>query len=306
MIDSHKREYVSRGNVLFPMQYYTCDTTEVLYDLPLHWHTDFEILRVKEGEYNMFIACNEVALQAGDIAFITSGVLHGDGSTIGAAKFESVVFDPEMLRHRLYAVDTFLSRLIDVDTNGLVSASISLVVKASSKDNEEILSAADRLFTTMEKKPNGYALLATGLVMEMLGIIEGKHLYSETVTVKNSAEQMKRLKGVLDYVKENYAVPLTLETLSSSACLSPHYFCRVFRNVMKCSPIDYLNKYRISRACEILCRDTSSVKDAAQGTGFTDISYFIRLFRRYKGITPLKYKKAVSSLNKNKRGASAP
>lgn len=295
MIDSNKREYLNRGTVLFPMQHYKCDTSQVLYDLPLHWHTDFEIVHIIEGEYNMFIGGGERVLHTGDVAFISSGVMHGDGAVISPCKFESVVFDPEMLRHRQYEADSFLSRLIDdVHIQKGTWAVIDTVFRCTEPDAEDAIQTALKLFSVMEARPRGVALMATGLTLQLLGIIESYHLYLESSNLdKSQEERIKRLKGALDYMRENYASQLTLDALSGSVCLSTRHFCKVFRKMTKCSPIDYLNKYRIHRASDLLRRSNKSVAEISTECGFSDTSYFIRLFRRYKGMTPLKYKKAV-------------
>lgn len=299
MIDSHKREYVNRGNALFPMQYYQCNTSEPLYNLPLHWHSDFEILHITEGEYNMFIGDSEKVLRTGDMAFLSGGVLHGDGAALLPCRFESAVFDPQMLRQRLYEQDAFLQLLLGENyINGGTTAVIEAIFRSNDAKTADFMQTALKFFSVLRKKSTGYALMATGLMTELLGIIENLHLYREK-SQRNKSDDMriKRIKCALDYMKENYASSVTLKTLSSSVCLSPRYFCRVFRETTRCSPIDYLNKYRVNRACGLLQSSTKSIKEVASVCGFTDISYFIRLFRRYKGLTPLKYKQSLSSLN---------
>ena len=57
------------------------------------------------------------------------------------------------------------------------------------------------------------------------------------------------------------------------------------------TPMDYLNRQRIEQACFRLTTTSDSVTDIAYDTGFNDLSYFIRIFRKYKGISPGKYRK---------------
>ena len=56
MIDSKKKEIVQRGTAFFPIQYYWNNTDAPLYNLPVHWHLDYEIIHVVEGRYKMIIA----------------------------------------------------------------------------------------------------------------------------------------------------------------------------------------------------------------------------------------------------------
>lgn len=73
--------------------------------------------------------------------------------------------------------------------------------------------------------------------------------------------------------------------------MSPKYFCRIFRTVIHRTPIDYLNYYRIEKACYLLETEDLSITEVAYHCGFNDSSYFIRCFKKYKQITPTKYLK---------------
>jgi AraC-like DNA-binding protein len=90
---------------------------------------------------------------------------------------------------------------------------------------------------------------------------------------------------------------MTLADLAAEANMTPLYFCRVFRQVTGRPPIDYLNYFRAECAAEMLCATDASVTDIALACGFSDPSYFIRLFRRYKGTSPGKYRKGRGNGN---------
>ncbi|HCL02048.1 MAG TPA: AraC family transcriptional regulator, partial [Lachnoclostridium phytofermentans] len=55
------------------------------------------------------------------------------------------------------------------------------------------------------------------------------------------------------------------------------------------APIDYLNYYRIEQACYQISQSEDTLTDIAFRCGFNDFSYFIKTFKKYKGITPKKY-----------------
>ena len=86
-----------------------------------------------------------------------------------------------------------------------------------------------------------------------------------------------------------------LNDLAQAANLTPNYFCRFFQKVTHRSPIDYLNRYRIEMASIQLMKTTNSITDIAFSCGFNDLSYFIKLFHRYKGMAPLKYRQTYKS-----------
>ena len=117
-------------------------------------------------------------------------------------------------------------------------------------------------------------------------------LYTSLEDVPQTRRDYKRsmqLKNVLDFIDNNYALPITLEQLSAAASMSPKYFCRFFYQMTHRTPIDYLNYQRIEHACYELATSENSVTDVAFNCGFNDLSYFIKTFKRYKGKTPGKY-----------------
>lgn len=72
-------------------------------------------------------------------------------------------------------------------------------------------------------------------------------------------------------------------------------FSRAFKKENGRTFSDYLLRYRISRACDLLSGLSMQVKTVAFSVGFNDLSYFARMFRRYTGTTPSLYQRIASS-----------
>ena len=104
-------------------------------------------------------------------------------------------------------------------------------------------------------------------------------------------KRIVQLKQVVEFIEKNYASPITLQELSASVSMSPKYFCRFFSEMTHQTPMDYLNRQRIEQACCQLATTDDSITEIAYRNGFNDLSYFIRTFKKYKGITPGKYKR---------------
>lgn len=97
---------------------------------------------------------------------------------------------------------------------------------------------------------------------------------------------MDQLKPVLEYIDANYASPVTLADLSRIAGMTPKYFCRYFRTAVHRTPMDYLNYYRVERACYILSTTELPVTEIAYQCGFNDSSYFVKTFNEIYGSDP--------------------
>lgn len=92
------------------------------------------------------------------------------------------------------------------------------------------------------------------------------------------------------YMEQNVREPLTRESVARATGISPSHFSRLIREIKGRTFTDLLNQYRIERASKLLVRSTHTLAEIASETGFCDQSYFSKVFRRYKGITPAAFR----------------
>ncbi len=101
--------------------------------------------------------------------------------------------------------------------------------------------------------------------------------------------QMGRL---LSYMEEHYHEPVTIRQLTKVAGMSESALMRSFRRMVNHSPMDYLIRLRVARACDLLQHGDMRVTEVAYECGFNDSNYFSRQFRRVMGQTPREYRRA--------------
>ncbi|WP_439882955.1 AraC family transcriptional regulator [Pontibacter sp. MBLB2868] len=105
----------------------------------------------------------------------------------------------------------------------------------------------------------------------------------------------KRLAGshrfgyIIDYIKENITSVIDVERLSDKACMSRASFFRKFKEEFGFTPADYILKERIKLAKKFLRDPYNSVTQACFMSGFQNLSYFIRAFKKLEGTTPKAY-----------------
>lgn len=112
------------------------------------------------------------------------------------------------------------------------------------------------------------------------------------------------LGGVLTEVEreitENYMKNLSLKSLSEKYYINSAYLGQIFKKQFGITFKDYLNNYRIDKACELLLRSDGRIYEIAEAVGFNNTDYFISRFVQMKGITPLQYRKGfLNKSNKN-------
>jgi AraC-like DNA-binding protein/quercetin dioxygenase-like cupin family protein len=95
----------------------------------------------------------------------------------------------------------------------------------------------------------------------------------------------------LRYIENNIHSNLRIEDIAAKAYLSPNYFCKVFKDTTGVTPIEYINRIRISKACSQLKDGNLTIFQISEIVGINDVNYFSRLFKSIEGCSPSEYRK---------------
>jgi AraC-like DNA-binding protein len=103
-------------------------------------------------------------------------------------------------------------------------------------------------------------------------------------------ELYRRLLRGKDYMDSFFGARAHLGEVAGKACLSPYHFHRLFREVFRETPNQYLQRKRLDYARRMLERGEQSVTDICLEVGFESITSFSALFRRNFGCSPREYR----------------
>ncbi len=274
-------EQKQHGTLDFPIEFYQVDENHSRYNMPFHWHKEMELIRILKGRLLIKVEDEEISAQAGDLILIHEGVIHG--GTPENCQYECIVFDIQSL---LMHTDACRQYIRNITLHKVV------IQNHFTTKDQVIRQAAEQLFHSMKDQSPGSELMILGALFQFFGTIFLNHLYTEASGEPGTGcRKMAQLKPVLEFIDSSYASPVSLGDLSRIAGMTPKYFCQYFHSVIHHTPMDYLNYYRIEQACHRLSTTEISVTEAAYSCGFNDISYFIKTFKRYKGVTPKQYGK---------------
>ena len=132
--------------------------------------------------------------------------------------------------------------------------------------------------------------LGAVLIHELIRFNRGPNL-SEPLISGGLAAWQQRI--VTAYIEEHLAEPIPLLMLAQFARLSPHYFCRAFKQTFGLPPHRYHTIRRIEHAKALLAGSTSSVTEIGLRLGFSETSSFSTVFRKITGLTPTAYQRAL-------------
>ena len=99
------------------------------------------------------------------------------------------------------------------------------------------------------------------------------------------------MQNIYLYVMNNYQDNITLKDIAAFAGMEKATFCVFFKKQTGKSFFSYLAEYRISLSCEMLLKTTKSVSEICIASGFRDIPYYNRLFRKINNMPPTQYRK---------------
>ncbi|MDN3017286.1 response regulator transcription factor [Paenibacillus sp. BSR1-1] len=99
------------------------------------------------------------------------------------------------------------------------------------------------------------------------------------------------MKKIMEYIRNHYAEPITLKDVAKQFHFNPSYLSNYFSTHNNKGFIEYLNKIRIEEAAKLLIQGTVSISEISGMVGYSDHSYFCKVFKKIKGVSPSQYKR---------------
>jgi AraC family transcriptional regulator, arabinose operon regulatory protein len=159
----------------------------------------------------------------------------------------------------------------------------------------DVVTIARRLVRELMERRPGYALATNAACLDLVALLWRSWSATDgdlsRVTGARVAD-LARLEPVLRTIQSRYAETLTLEQMAGLVHLHPAYFSTLFRRATGLPPGQYLSRYRLRRAHDMLLSTDNSIREIATATGFRDPFYLSRAFRRAAGVSPSEYRRA--------------
>jgi AraC-like DNA-binding protein len=119
-------------------------------------------------------------------------------------------------------------------------------------------------------------------------------LRSLPISGRNLLKQQQRMHQIYKHVEEHFRDKIDTNVIAGKVNLSVPAFCRYFKNATKLTYTDFVNHHRINYSKKLLLQQ-SNVTEACYGSGFENLSYFNRAFKKIAGESPSLFKKLKCS-----------
>lgn len=278
------RELVQHGSALFPIACYAEDLSS--YSVAWHWHEEFEYVLCTKGPLRVDVNKTRLTLQTGQGVFINSGVLHAvEQAPEGTALLHSGVFHPRLVG----GMDTiFWQKLIRPMTQP--DAPPFFLLDGLVPWQKQVLDCLHESWKAVSDEPFDYENRVRYYLSLALRLLSTQCVGGRTKVSQQEQIASERMKQMLRFVEEHYAEELTVQLIAGSVALSESACLRSFRQMLGITPIQYVKQYRVEKAAELLRSTRLKTGEIGAECGFTDGSYFIKIFREIKHCTPKEYR----------------
>lgn len=281
------QEKKPHGSPDFPYTTYLCSIPLDFTSVPLHWHDEFELIYIKKGSGLVTADLTACPVRAGMIVLILPGQLHSI-QQLGSSsmEYENIIFHPNLL----------LAKQTDDCTRNffqpLFSGALRLptCIDPSLKNYKEIVSCIDAADEICKIYPEAYPFAIKSELFRFFFLLFSTCQMQPHPQKRTGS--LDKMKLIIKYIECNYMNKISVAEIAAEAGFSQAHFMRYFKSVTGQSFVEYLNDYRLTMASRLLLASDNSVLAVASESGFDNVSYFNRLFRRKFGTTPSHYRKS--------------
>ncbi len=240
----------------------------------VHSHNHYEIYYLVDGKTKYFIGDEIFEVESGDIVFVPKGIFHETDSENCLRNERILIFFDE-------STFTLQTHFI------LEQLSNHRVIHIAKNKTERI----ERLFVRIRDefdRGGKYSETILNIYIQELCSLICRYM----IEYKPNTSANEDIHTISNFIRNNYMKDITLKSLSHDFSISESHLSRRFKEVSGIGINEYITYVRIMNAEKLLRQRKMPITDVASSCGFNDSNYFSTVFKRIKGITPLKYAKS--------------
>ena len=265
-----------------PFSIYHIANAKRSFQIPIHWHDEFEIIYVKSGFLTVSISGENYIGKPGDAFVVSPGNLHFMGSQTGNVDYFTFLFP---LKYISFRTDDILDdKLLEPLNSGhlIINPEIKDTVKEQCEQLVEIYGTKKE-----ESQSKITAQIKTKIILLqfILELWKRGFIVENDTSGKNTVE-----KEMVSYIQQNFTGKILLKEFGEQFHLSEKYISRYFKEHFHITISQYVTYLRLEHAKHLLQDTNIPVTEVAMQSGYQNVSYFIRSFKKMYGMSPLKYR----------------
>ncbi|MGV3764291.1 helix-turn-helix domain-containing protein [Parapedobacter sp.] len=258
-------------------------------DIPYHMHDAHELIFIRSGSGNFYVGNAIRRFQAGDVFLLAPGVPHWfrcerpAAGPSNAYEFVVLQFYKSFLGEQYFELPEHgrLKRMFG--TTGL-----ALSFNGLTKDM-----LAEWLLS-MPQAIGQRRLMFVLRILATLGNDPDSTTLHQAIATDIELGGKEQLNLIYHFVREHLSERIYLEDVATQLHMSVPTLCRYFKRWTGQTFVDFVQEMRIEQACELLKATSLPIRIVCRDSGFHSMAHFIRVFKRFKGLTPHRFREAFT------------
>ncbi len=254
-----------------------------------HYHQEFELSFITEGSGKRIVGDSIESFHPGDLIFIGPRLPH--------------VWFPEDSNRRQHSGRTLESVYMlfnhDVLPEGLMNLPEFYNVRKAVGLSErgiritgETLNDVSSIMLQLPYMDRMKRLMFLYEIMDLIGRSSSFSYLASSDYVKTKFDSThNRIHRIHEYLMKNYMQKIDLDQVAEIVHMAPASLCRFFKSSTGLTVFEYLNKIKISYACQLLLNTELNIMDVSFDCGFNNLSHFNKQFIKFMGKTPSQFRK---------------
>lgn len=251
-------------------------------EFPTHWHNETEFALMSKGCVKYNVNGENIVINEGDALFVKGKSLHyGERINDEKSEFTCLITEPYSL----------LGKTFSEQINALYSDSVPPFIHFSHDnffDRKIILSITE--INQLYSESSYISMMSS--VYRLYDLLL-KRLENIHTTPSPDSKQLEAIKRMVGYIQNSYSAKMTVDDIAAAGLVCRSSCCNLFRSFLGKSPVDYLTEYRIYKAADMLRESDISITEICLCCGFSNSSYFTKVFGEIMGTTPREYRKSA-------------
>ena len=255
-----------------PFSTYHIENAGRSFQIPVHWHDEFEIIYVRSGFLAVSISGESYIGKTGDAFVVSPGNLHLMGSQTGTVDYYTFLFP---LKYISFRTDDMLDeKLLEPLNSG------HLMICPRVKDTAKEL--CEQLIEIYEaKKDESESKITTQVRTKIILLQFILEMWKKGFVIENDTSGRNTVeKEMVSYIQQNFTGKISLREFGEQFHLSEKYISRYFKEHFHITLSQYVTYLRLEHAKQLLQDTDIPVTDVAMQSGYQNVSYFKRYMEK--------------------------
>lgn len=250
---------------------------------PWHYHAELELTFILSGQGVRYVGNSIENFYEDELVLLGSNLPHTWNTATDQNQPVTAIV--------IYLKEDFFDKnwMQSIEFESIRNLSI-LMNKGIKVSKEVALALKPKFFELLNASPFEKLMILLQVLEYLSHNQEYKFLCEQEFTGDLDDTDKTRINSVYDYIQKNYQRQISLADIASRLNMSEEYFSRYFSKTMKKPFFEFLNEYKINRACKLLIETDKQISEICYASGFESIPFFYRQFKKFKDCQPKTYR----------------